>query len=145
MILEWSDAEPAHGIDEALVLGALLHIDLQDAVDDGRHLAGRERRADDLADAGQIALRAAERYLVPLAAVLVDAENADIADMMMAAGVDAARNIEFNLADVVLVIDIVEAFGDGLRDRDRFGVGERAEIAAGAADDVGQQADVRRG
>ncbi len=49
------------------------------------------------------------------------------------------------LADVVQVVQIVEALLDGRGDRDRLGVGQRAEVAAGAADDVGQQADVRRG
>src|SRR5439155_3964894 len=37
-----------------------------------------------------------------------------------------------------------EAALDGLGNRDRLSVGERAEVAAGTADDVGEQADVRR-
>ena len=92
-----------------------------------------------------VALRAADRHLVPLAAVLVDAEDADVADMVVAAGVDAARDVQFDVADVMLEVEVVEALGDGLRDRDRLRIGQRAEVAARAADDVGQQADVRRG
>ena len=94
--------------------------------------------------AAVIALRAADRHLIPLVAVLVDAENADVADVMMAAGIDAAGHIQFDLADVVLKIEIVEALGDRLGHRDRFGIGQRAKIPARAADDVGQQSDVGR-
>ena len=91
-----------------------------------------------------VALRAAHRNLVPLAAVLVDAENADMADVMVAAGIHAARHVELEIADVVQVVEIVEAPLDRFGDRNRLRVRERAEVAARAADDVGQQADVRR-
>src|SRR5205823_2319706 len=63
---------------------------------------------------------------------------------MMPACVHAARDVEIELADVVQIIEIVEAALDRLGNRYRFGVRERAEVAAGAADDVRQQADVRR-
>src|SRR5438093_7687385 len=91
MFLERRDAEALRGVDEAFVFVAFAHIHLQQAVDHFRHLQRRERRPDDLADRRVIALRAADRDLVPLAAVLVDAQHADRADMVVAAGVDAAR------------------------------------------------------
>ena len=53
--------------------------------------------------------------------------------------------LSVDLADVVQIVEVVEAALDRFGDRDRLGVGQRAEIAARAADDVGQQADVRRG
>ena len=67
-----------------------------------------------------------------------------MADVVVAAGVHAARDVELEVADVVQVVEVVEAALDRLGDRDRLRVGERAEVAARAADDVGQEADVRR-
>ncbi len=90
------------------------------------------------------ALLAAERHLIPLRAVLIDAQNADVADVMVTARVDAARDVQRQVAEVVHVVEIVEAFLNGQRDRNRLRIRERAEIAARARDDVGQQADVRR-
>ena len=68
-----------------------------------------------------------------------------MADVVVAAGVDAARDVQLDLADVVLEVEVVEALGDGGRDRDRFRIRQRAVVAARAGNDVGQQADVRRG
>src|SRR2546430_2559093 len=48
-------------------------------------------------------------------------------------------------AEVVQVTEVVETFVDGFRHRDGFGVGERAGVAARAADDIGEQADIGRG
>jgi hypothetical protein len=48
---------------------------------------------------------AAERHLVEFRALLLDAEDADMADMVMAAGVDAAGNLELQLADVALALE----------------------------------------
>ena len=150
--LERLDAEAPHRVDEALVLVALVDIIVDQPLDHVGHLGA--------ANDGPITLPsprpraslpssarpdAADGDLVPLLAVLVDAENADVADVMMAAGIHAAGNVEIELADVVQVVEVVEAALDRLGDRDRLGVGQRAEIAARAADDVGQQADVRRG
>ena len=50
----------------------------------------------------------AERDLVELGTLLLHAENADMADMVMAASVDAAGNLDLQLADVIE--DIVEAY-----------------------------------
>ena len=49
------------------------------------------------------------------------------------------------LADVVKVIEIIETTLNRVGHRDGLGVGERAKVAAGAGDDVGQEADVGRG
>ena len=65
-------------------------------------------------------------------------------DVVVAARVHAAGHVELEVAEVVQVVEVVEAALDRLGDRDRLGVRERAEVAARAADDVGQQADVRR-
>ena len=65
-----------------------------------------------------------------------------MADVVVAAGVHAARDVEVDFADVENVVEVVEAGLDGVGDGDRLGVGEVAEVAAGAADDAGEQADV---
>src|SRR5215472_10295826 len=107
-LLERLDAEPPDGVDEALVLVAALDVDVDQALDDVGHLLSGEGRADDLAERRLIALCAADRDLVPLLAVLVDAEHADVADVMVSAGVHAARHVELELADVVQIVEIVE-------------------------------------
>src|SRR5690349_20227399 len=101
-----------------------------------------EGGADDLAKRGFVALRAADRHLIPLRSVLVDAENADVTDVVVPARVHAARNVEVELADVVQIIEIVETALDRLRNRNRLGVRQRAEIAAGTTNDIRQQAEV---
>src|SRR5690606_35131172 len=99
-------------------------------------------RADDLGERGVVALAAAERDLVPLGPVLVDAEHADVADVVVAAGVHAAGDVDLDVADVMQVVEVVEARLDGVGDGNRLGIGEVAEVAPGTGDDVGQQADV---
>jgi len=48
--------------------------------------------------------RTAERHLIEFRALLLDAENADMADMMMATGIDAAGNLQLQLADLALAL-----------------------------------------
>ena len=64
-------------------------------------------------------------------------------DVVVAAGVDAARNLQPQLADVQLPVEIGEALPDTLRYRDRTGVGEAAVIEPRAADHVADEAQVR--
>jgi hypothetical protein len=47
--------------------------------------------------------------------------------------------------DIVDRIDVFKAALDCFGDRNGLGVGQRAEVAAGAADDIGQEADVGGG
>ena len=51
---------------------------------------------------------AAERDLVEFLAVLVDAQDADMADMVMAAGIDAAGDLDLQLADILQARQIGE-------------------------------------
>src|SRR5262245_14179657 len=146
--LEGLDADAVHDGDEALgVAVAAGEVAVDEFLDDVRHLRARERRADDLAerraDAGlHFALVAADLDLVPLLAALVDAENADVAYVMVPTGVHAARDVDVDLADVVQIVQVVKALLDRFSDRDRLGVRERAEVAARTADDVRQQSDI---
>src|SRR3990167_4074906 len=143
-LLERVDANAAEGVEEAFFIGALFHVDLDDLVDHVGHVRFGEGRAEDLRQAGITAGAAAEGYLVELLAFLVYAEDADVADMMVTTGVHAAGDVQVDIADVEQVIEVIEATLDSFGDRDRLGVGQRAEVAAWAADDIGQQADVRR-
>ena len=103
-----------HDVDETLgVRIAPLQIDLDQPLNHVRHVRGRERRTDRFAQPGRHAVHAAlvpaDLDLVPLLAVLVDAEDADVADMVVAAGVHAARDVDVDLPDVEHVIQVVEA------------------------------------
>ena len=69
-----------------------------------------ESRADDVADRSGFVAGAAKSDLVKFDALLIDAENADMADMVVAAGVDAARDFQLQLADVALAVEVGEAF-----------------------------------
>ncbi|KAG1436187.1 hypothetical protein G6F57_020777 [Rhizopus arrhizus] len=64
---------------------------------------------------------------------------------MVATGIDAARDVQVQLADLAQVVQIVELALNGFGDGDGDRVGQRAEVSAGTGDDVGQQADVGRG
>ena len=119
--LEGLDADAMHDVDEALgVAVAALEVALDQLLDHVGHLGARERGADHLAERGAVrpagsALVAADRDLVPLLAVLVDAEDADVADVVVAAGVHAAGDVEVELADVVQVVEVVEALAGSPR------------------------------
>ena len=95
---------------------AQLAVDLDDALDGGGDLRLRHRGPDDLAQCGEAVGRAAEGDLVPLLAVLIDAEDADVPDMVVAAGIHAAGHLDLDLAQVVEIVEIVEALLDLLGD-----------------------------
>ena len=120
-------------------------IDVDQRFDDQRHFIGIKGRADHLADCGLIALLAADGDLIPLLAILIDAEDADVGHMMMTAGIHATRNVERDVADVVEIVEIIKLALYRLGNRHRAGVGQCAKITAGAADHVGKQSDVGRG
>src|SRR5215471_3924218 len=149
--LEGLDADAVHHVDEALRFAvAARDIAFDELFDDVGNLGSGERGADYLAERGpyagpHFALVAANLYLVPLLSVLVDAEEPDMADVVVTACVHAARDVDVDLTDVVQVVEVVEALLDRLGHRDRLGVREGAKISARAGDDVGEQPDVWRG
>src|SRR3546814_11728315 len=63
---------------------------------------------------------------------------------MMAAGVDAAGDLDLEVADLVLAFQVAEALGDALGDGDGSRVGEVAVVEPGAGDDVGEKPGVGR-
>src|SRR5256885_11610327 len=76
--LERFDADALHHVDEALGFAvALLQVGLDEALDDVGNIGARERRSDDFSKRSR-GLIPADLDLVPLLAVLVDAEDADV-------------------------------------------------------------------
>ena len=123
----------------------MLEIGIQDLLDCIRHVRSGKTRADDLADRGARRRRAAERDLVVFLALLIEAEDTDMADMVMAAGIDAARDVDLKRTDILLAIIVCKFARDRLGNRDRAGGGQGAVIKAGAGDDVAGETEVRRG
>src|SRR5215204_5109926 len=90
-LLEGLGADAPISVDEALAVTAIVEIGRDHGVDRLDHLVGRHCRPEDRADRGLAEVDvAAQAQLVELDPVLVDAEDADVADVMMAAGIDAA-------------------------------------------------------
>src|SRR5262252_8046230 len=143
-LLEGLDAETLYGFNERFVLPLpqlevcghdLLHHVADLGIGDGRSKEG--------AKFGPLVGSATKGDLVELLAVLLDAQNADMADMVMAAGIDAARNVNVQPAQVASEIEITEPARQLLGDRNSAGVGKAAVIEPGARDDVGDETDVR--
>src|SRR5579872_4746363 len=143
-VLERLHADATISVEKAFAVLAQHQIGLHYALHSGADLVFAEARPHDVADAGIFGAGAAELELVILDALLVDAQDADVAGVMVAAGVDAARDLDLELADVVLAIEVGEALGDILRNRDRARIGEIAIVETRAGDDVGDKAGVRR-
>src|SRR6185503_10687745 len=121
-VLERLHPDTPVSIQEPFALRALLEIEIHHSLHSVGDFMGGEARAHDLADAGVFRTRAAQQELVIFHAFLIDTQNADMAGVMMAAGIDAAGNLEFELADIMLASEISEALGDVLRHGNRTGV-----------------------
>jgi hypothetical protein len=100
--------------------------------------------AEDIADGGLLGAIAADTDLVELGALLLDAENANVAGVMVAAGIDAARNLYLQIANLALPVAGGELARDFLRDRDRARIGQRTEVEPGTGDHVCDQTDIAR-
>ena len=121
---------------------AQVEVGVHDALDRGNNLLGGKAGTGALANFRVFRCIAAKRDLVVLDTGAVEAEDADMPDMMVPAGIDAARDLDLEGADIAFVPERVEAFSDVLRDGDGARGGERAVIHTGASDDVGDQAGI---
>src|SRR5262245_14994721 len=128
-LLERLDADAMHGVEEDLV-GPLAQLEISggDVLDHVGDLAVGHGRPEKRTELRRIVVAAADGHLVELLAVLLDAENADMADVVVAAGIDTAGNVDVQPAEIVGEIEILEAAGDLLRHRDRTGIGEAAVV-----------------
>ena len=55
--------------------------------------------------------------MIKFCAFFVDAKNADMSDMVVAAGVDATGDFDFKFADIILPVEIRKPVGNFLRQR----------------------------
>src|SRR5258706_4253497 len=137
--LEGSWPHPAIGVEEALAVLPQLFVGADHILDGIDDTFGIETRPEDFAQRRVLRARPAEQDLIILHAFAVDAQYADVADVMVAASIDAARNLDLELAEIVLAFEIGKATGDILRDIDRARIGHVAVIETQAADDVRHQ------
>src|SRR5437867_7248071 len=103
-----------------------LEISLDNVLDHIRHLGVRHGRTDQRAKHSVLVRLAADGHLKELLAVLLDAKEANVADVMMAASIDAARNVDMQPAEALREIEIAKPARQLLRHRDRARVGESA-------------------
>ena len=107
--LERVDADAAQGVNKGLAARALAAavdaVGVEHGFDYVGHFSRRERGADHLAGdrraAQATAVRTAKRDLIPLLAVLVHAQDADVAAVVVAAGIDATADVQVDLAQIV--------------------------------------------
>src|SRR3546814_4578147 len=114
-ISDWSSTwalpiYPAEAIEEGFFgIVTPFEIGVHDALDAVGNLVARQRTAHALAHRRAVGRRAAEHHLVPLLATLVDAEDADVADAVLAAAVHATAHGDADRADVILIVEIGRA------------------------------------
>src|SRR5262249_52475288 len=88
---------------------------------------------------------AAERDLIRLGAGFLETENSDVADVVMAARIDATGNIDFELADLARAGGIAKPLRKALGDGNRAGRCKRTIIEPRAGNDVSHEASICRG
>src|SRR5690606_3841503 len=92
-------AYPAIGVKEGLVRALTQgEIGVHHRLDGIHHAFRGETATGDLTNGRMLVRRTAKRDLIEFLTLLLDAQNADMADMMMAAGIDAARNLDLQIA-----------------------------------------------
>src|SRR3954453_14076647 len=90
-LLERRGTDTAVGVDEFFLrVEPKAEIGVDDLLDGIGDFFRREAPADDLADRSVLVGRTAQCHLVEFGALLLDTEDADMADMVVAAGIDAA-------------------------------------------------------
>src|SRR3982750_4327253 len=102
-LLERRGTDTAVGVDKTFTgTEPKAEIGVDDLLDGVGDLFRKKAAADDFANRGVLVGRSAKRHLVELGALLLDAEDTDMADMVVAAGIDAAGNLQLQFADLAL-------------------------------------------
>ena len=122
---------------ERLALDAFLNIHINDLGDYTGDVIFKERWADNLTHLGISAGAATEGHLIVLFAFFVDTQNTDVANVVMTAGIHAAGDIQFDITQVIQIVQVVELTLNLLGNGDGLGIGQGAEITTGTADDIG--------
>src|SRR5262245_3671243 len=108
-LLERLDAETFDGLHESLIRPLpQFEIGGHDLLHHVGDLGVGDGWSKECAKLGPLVGAAAKGDLVELLAVLLDAQNADMADMVMAASIDAARDVDVQPAKVASQIEIAE-------------------------------------
>src|SRR5262249_22495476 len=111
-LLERLDADPLDGREEYLVRPfAQFEIGCHYIFNHVRHLRVGHGRPDQRAERRVLVGAAADRHLEILLAILLDAEKADVADVMMTASIDAAGDIDVQPPEIAGEVEIAEAAG----------------------------------
>src|SRR5688572_7618784 len=144
--LEGLRPQPPVDLEERLLLAdADRKIGVDNLIDRVGHLVGCEAWADDLTNGGAFRRGTAKRDLVELLAPLIEAENADVADMMMAAGIDAARDVDLERPDLLLPGKVGKTPGDALGDWYGSRGRQCTIVKTGAGYDVAGKTQIGRG
>src|SRR5262245_41518101 len=130
---------PVGGKEVLLRAGPQIKICIDERFDRTDDFVRGESTAREGADRAIFAGVAAKCDLIGLGAGLFEAENSDVADMVMPAGIDAARNIDFEFTNLPRAGAISETLGDPLGDGNRAGGCKSAIIEPRAGDDVGHE------
>src|SRR5690625_63056 len=93
-LLERLHAKAVVGVEKRLFCHTFLHVQLNDLGDHIDHFVAAEGRPQNRRERGAVARVAPQLDLVELLTFFVHAQNADITDVVMAAGVHAPRDIE---------------------------------------------------
>src|ERR1051325_10011839 len=132
-LLERLDADALDRIDEDFARPrAQLHVGRNDVLDHVDDFFVWHRGTEEPTEFRVLVGAAANRHLIIFLAVLLDPEDADVADVMLAARVDAAGNVDVQAVEAAREIEVAEPAGQYLRDRDRARIGEAAIIEARA-------------
>src|SRR5690606_9906381 len=132
-LLERIQTDPAIAVQKGFLFRPVFHVNIDQLGDDLWHFLTSEGRPQNLADGGVVVRRSTQADLIELFAFLVDTQNTDVAHVMVATGVHAARNVEVDGAKVVQEVQVIKTTLDCFGHRNRLGVGQGAEIAARAA------------
>src|ERR1700733_11399074 len=145
-LLEWIDSEALDGGEETLVRSvAQFEVGGHDLFDHVGHLPIGNGGPQQCAEFRGFVGTTAKRDLIELFAVLLHPQYADIADMMMPAGIDAAGDVDVQLPEITGKVEIAKAMRQLLGDRYGAGIGKTAIIEARTGDDVGDEADIGGG
>ena len=139
-ILQNGDIDPAKEVGKRLLPASCRNIDFDDGFYHPGHLVLGKGGGDDPADGCRLAGAPANRDLVMLDAFLVDAKNTNIGGMLMSAGIDAARNIQAQRADLDASRGIFKPFEYPVRQRQGPGARKIAVIKTRTGDHVTDQA-----
>src|SRR6185369_1555151 len=81
---------------------ALAEVEIDELLDGVGDLLGDKPMTENVADGRVLRPVAPHRNLVQLGALLLDAQHANVAHMVVAARIDAARNLDLQIADLAL-------------------------------------------